>query len=143
MPPKENLLCARQGNITRTWERHLSHCKQRRTYFAFWRSSPTPTSSQWRLIELRGSPGSAKNDLGCRQRDRARQGRAYSANRLECLRYRGNCGLFSPLAALDIRQPLVVVEDLEHRLAEVATTAARPLSDVRALEKGRASCRRA
>ena len=99
---------------------------------------PTP------LLELRGRPRSTTNDLDFTQRDRARQGRVYCAPRLECLvTFCGNCVLFSPLATLDTRLPRVAIEDLEHRLAEVATTAARPPSEVRALKKGRASCRRA
>ena len=39
--------------------------------------------------------------------------------------------------------PRFFVEDFEHRIADVATTAARPPSEVRALKKGCASCRRA
>ena len=43
--------------------------------------------------------------------------------------------------ALDV--PRIVVKNLQHDAAEVATTAARPSSEVRALEKGRACYRRA
>ena len=38
-----------------------------------------------RLLELRGSHGSTKNDLDCTLRDRARKGRAYCAPWLKCL----------------------------------------------------------